>query len=142
MRKTFLFFILVFFLGIVFCIDSGIGEQKVENNHLSVYYFHGNFRCSTCYKIEQYAKEAIETNFKAELASGKMVFKAINVEEKGKEHFIDDYQLYTKSLIISLVKDGKETKYKNLTKVWEYIRNKQMFFDYVKNEVTSYLKEL
>lgn len=142
MRKTFLFFILVFFLGIVFCTDSGIGEQQVENNHLSVYYFHGNFRCFTCYKIEQYAKEAIETNFKEDLASGKMVFKAINVEEKGKEHFIDDYQLYTKSLIISLVKDGKEIKYKNLTKVWEYIRNKQMFFDYVKNEVTSYLKEL
>lgn len=142
MCKTFLFFILVFFLGIVFCTDSGIGKQQVENNHLSVYYFHGNFRCPTCYKIEQYAKEAIETNFKEDLASGKMVFKAINVEEKGKEHFIDDYQLYTKSLIISLVKDGKEIKYKNLTKVWEYIRNKQTFFDYVKNEVTSYLKEL
>jgi hypothetical protein len=142
MRKTFLFFILVSFLGIVFCIDNGIGEQKVENNHLSVYYFRGNFRCFTCYKIEQYAKEVIETNFKENLASGKMVFKTINVEEKGKEHFIDDYQLYTKSLIISLVKDGKEIKYKNLTKVWEYIRNKQMFFDYVKNEVTSYLKEL
>ena len=106
------------------------------------YYFHGNFRCANCLKIEQYSKEAIEQNFKDELSSGKLVFKVINIETKGNEHFIQDYQLYTKSLVISLVKDGKVVKFDNLTKVWEFLWNRQKFYDYVKEEITKYLKEL
>lgn len=91
--------------------------------------------------MEKYSKEAIETNFKDALASGKIEFKAFNVEERANEHYVDDYQLYTKSLILSLVKDGKEIKSKNLTKIWGYVRNKQRFFDYVTEEVNNFLKE-
>ena len=91
--------------------------------------------------MEQYSKEAIQTNFKDALSSGKLEFRVINVEERGNEHYVNDYQLYTKSLIVSLVKDGKEMKSKNLTKIWEYVRNKQRFFDYVSEEVNNFLKE-
>jgi hypothetical protein len=105
------------------------------------YYFHGIARCPTCYKLEQYSKEAIETNFKDALASGKLEFKVVNVEDKSNEHYGNDYQLYTKSLILSLVKDGKEIKWKNLDKIWEYVGNKQRFIDYVKSGVADFLKE-
>jgi hypothetical protein len=44
--------------------------------------------------------------------------------------------------VLSLVKDGKEIKFQNLAKVWEYVGNKEKFSDYVKAEVTNYLKEL
>ena len=116
--------------------------KEIPKSNVIAYYFHGNFRCANCLKIEQYSKEAIEQNFKDELNSGKLVFKVINIEEKGNEHFIKDYQLYTKSLVISLVKNGKEVKFDNLTKVWEFLWNRQKFYDYVKEEVTKYLKEL
>ena len=116
--------------------------QETPKSNVVAYYFHGNFRCANCLKIEQYSKEAIEQNFKDELNSGKLVFKVINIETKGNEHFIQDYQLYTKSLVISLVKDGKEVKFDNLTKVWEFLWNRQKFYDYVKEEITKYLKEL
>lgn len=119
-----------------------IFAQETPKSNVVAYYFHGNFRCANCLKIEQYSKEAIEQNFKDELSSGKLVFKVINIETKGNEHFIQDYQLYTKSLIISLVKDGKEVKSDNLTKVWEFLLNRREFYDYVKEEVTKYLKEL
>lgn len=105
------------------------------------YYFHGNARCSTCHKMEQYTKQAIEENFKDELASGLLVVKTVNVEEKGNEHFTKDYQLYTKSLIISRVENGKEIQYKNLTKIWEYVVDKKKFFNYVTTEINDYLKE-
>jgi len=98
-------------------------------------------RCPTCHKLEQYSKEAIETNFKDVLASGKLEFKVVNVEDKGNEHYGNDYQLYTKSLILSLVKDGKEIKWKNMDKIWEYVGNKQRFIDYVKSGVADLLKE-
>ena len=114
--------------------------EELSTPKAIAYYFHGTFRCPTCRKIEQYSKEAIETNFKDALASGKLEFKAVNVEEKGNEHFVNDYQLYTKSLVISLTENGKEIRSKNLTKVWDYAGNKQKFFDYVTGEVISFLK--
>lgn len=113
-----------------------------EGNKVIAYYFHGNFRCDSCLKIENYSRETIEQNFKNELSSGRLVFKVINVEEKGNEHFTNDYQLYTKSLVVTLIKGGKEVKYENLKKVWEYLNNQSQFHDYVKSGIDSYLKEL
>ena len=113
-----------------------------DNGKVIAYYFHGSFRCSTCRNLEQYAKEAIENNFKKELAEGSLIFKAADIEEKGNEHFVKDYQLYTKSLVLSLVEDGKEIKYKNLDKIWEYVRDKEKYMDYVKSQVSDFLKDL
>ncbi|HNW39553.1 MAG TPA: nitrophenyl compound nitroreductase subunit ArsF family protein [Candidatus Omnitrophota bacterium] len=113
----------------------------MSGGHVTAYYFHGQMRCPTCRKLEQYSKEAIETNFQDALASGKLEFKVVNVEDRGNEHYGKDYQLYTKSLILSLVKDGKETKWNNMNKIWEYVGNKQRFMDYVKSGVADLLKE-
>ena len=140
MRKI---FTLLFVLAVLLYSSSAFA-QDVGNKPASrvvAYYFHGNFRCPTCHAMEQYSKEAIENNFKDALSSGKLEFKVINVEDRGNEHFTQDYQLYTKSLVLSLLKDGKEIKSKNLTKIWEYVRNKQRFFDYVSEEVNNFLKE-
>jgi len=91
--------------------------------------------------MEKYSREAIESNFKEDLASGRLEFKAVNVEDRGNEHFVNDYKLYTKSLILSLVKDGKEVKSKNLDKIWELARNKQKFIEYVTAEVNALMKD-
>ena len=141
MRKI---FTLLFVLLVLLC-SSYVFAQDADNkpaNRVVAYYFHGNFRCPTCHAMEQYSKEAIENNFKDALSSGKLEFKVVNTDERGNEHFIQDYQLYTKSLVLSLVKDGKEAKSKNLTKIWDRVRNKQSFIDYVNEEVTSFLKEV
>jgi hypothetical protein len=124
----------VIFSSFAFAADDAKGSRVV------VYYFHGTMRCPTCHNLEQYSKEAVETNLKDALASGKLEFKVLNVEEKANEHYTGDYQLYTKSLVLSLVKDGKQIKWKNLDKIWEYIRNKQKFLDYVKEETAFFLK--
>lgn len=105
------------------------------------YYFHGSFRCFTCNAMEKYSKEAIETNFKDALKSGGIEFKEINVEDKGNEHYIKDYGLYTKSLVLSMIKDGKEIKHKNLDKIWEYAKNEKKFIEYVTVEINNFMKE-
>ncbi|MDD5428397.1 MAG: nitrophenyl compound nitroreductase subunit ArsF family protein [Candidatus Omnitrophica bacterium] len=130
------------FLIIPITCSFAAGDGTTPENFVAVYYFHGNFRCANCHNIEQYTKETIEKDFKKELASGSVKFKTINVETKGNEHFTDDYKLYTKSVVLSLVKNGKEVKFDNLTKVWEHLRDKEAFRRYIKNEVEKYLKEL
>jgi len=119
-------------------------EEKTvyEETKVIAYYFYTNFRCQSCYTIEKYTKEAIEGNFEDELASRKLVFTPVNVEEKENEHFLSDYQLYTKSVVLSLVKDGEEMKFKNLKKVWEFLRNKEEFYKYIKEETQKFLDEI
>ncbi len=143
MKKLFLILLAVAVLGssgINFSPLAQAGEDT-KGAYVVAYYFHGTMRCPTCHKLEQYSKEAIEINLNDALASGKLEFKVVNVEDKGNEHYASDYRLYTKSLILSLVKDGKRIKWKNLDKIWEYVGNKQRFIDYIKNEVANFLKE-
>lgn len=115
--------------------------QSDQQAKVIAYYFHGSFRCVTCTNMEKFAREAIEVNFKDALASGKLEFKEINIEKRGNEHFVNDYGLYTKALILSLVKDGKEVRSKNLDKIWELARNKQKFIEYVTAEVNALMKD-
>ena len=139
MRKIFL--VILAAVAVISINFSAFAGDNKSSGKVIAYYFHGTFRCPTCHKLEQYSKEAIESNFKDVLTSGKLEFKVVNVEDKGNEHYGSDYQLYTKSLILSLVKDGKEIKWKNMDKIWEYVGNKQRFMDYVKIGVADLLKE-
>jgi len=87
-------------------------EPELEGTKVIAYYFHTTSRCHSCYTIEKYTKEALESNFEDELVSGKLVFKPVNMEVKENEHFLGDYQLYTKSVVLSLIEDSKEVKFK------------------------------
>ncbi len=138
MRKL---FILFFFIVALTANSRGLAQDVQPAARVTVYYFHGSFRCVTCTNMEKYSREAVETNFKVALASGKLEFKAVNVDEPDNVHFAEDYKLYTKTLIVSLVKDGREERYKNLDMIWQLVRNKQEFIDYVAAGVNEFLKE-
>jgi hypothetical protein len=125
--------------------ESGqTGEAKpnppVLPNRVIVYYFHTTYRCPTCHKIENYTKEAVEAGFAQALRDGHLVFQVLNVEEAPNAHFIQDYQLSTKSVVAVEIKDNKQARWKNLTKVWELVGNKEDFFRYIQSEVNLYLQ--
>jgi hypothetical protein len=99
------------------------------------YYFHGNVRCATCRKIEAYTGEAIDSGFAAELKSGLLEWHAINTDSSQNEHYLEDYQLYTKSVILSDLHHGKQTRWKNLDKIWTLTGDKSDFMKYIQDEV-------
>jgi hypothetical protein len=115
--------------------------ETSQNSKVIAYYFHGTFRCTTCRTIEKYSHDAIQQYFSKELGNGKLEFRPVNVEESENHHFIQDYQLFSKSLVLSLVTDGKEAKWKNLTDIWTLVKDRDKFFQYVKNETEGFLKE-
>lgn len=121
---------------------SVFAQPDVAKDKVIAYYFHGTFRCYSCHFIEKNTELAIKKYFDNALKSGQLVFKAVNVEKKENQHFINDYQLYTKSVVLSLVRDGKEMKFKNLEKVWQLLRNKDKFYKYIKEETQGFLDEL
>lgn len=131
-------------LAVVAVISLGFQAFAADDQSAGkviAYYFHGSFRCITCTNMEKYSNEAITTNFQDAVGAGNLEFKAVNVEDAGNEHFVNDYQLYTKALVLSMVKDGKEVKYKNLDQIWQLARNKQKFMDYVVSKVNEFMKE-
>lgn len=130
----------VFALSVICLISSSLFAQSGDK--VIAYYFHTTFRCPSCHKIEQYTEGAIKEYFAKELKTGNLVYRVVNVEEKGNEHFVQDYKLYTKSVVLSLSQDGKEVRFKNLEQVWQLLRNKDKFYQYIKKETQGFLDSL
>jgi hypothetical protein len=116
-------------------IDENMDHQVVA------YYFHGHKRCPSCLKIEAYSKEAVETGFGDAIESGSLVWKVINYEEPGFEHYADDYKLVTQSLVIVDLRNGEQMEWKNLNRVWELLIDKDEFTAYVRDEINTYLSD-
>jgi hypothetical protein len=110
-----------------------------KDNKIIVYYFHNSYRCPTCYMLENLAKSEVETSFADAIKNGKLEWKTVNVDDKGNEHFNDDYKLYTKSVIISTVKDGKELSWKNLDQIWQLVHEEDKYRKYIRDEVKACL---
>ncbi len=117
-----------------------VAETTKASSKLVAYYFHGNMRCMTCRTIEAYAKEAVNAGFPEALKDGRLEFRAVNVEEKANEHFVQDYQLTTRSVVLVQFADGKQGQWKNLPRVWQLVRDKEAFLKYVQDETRSYLE--
>ncbi len=121
--------------------DGPAADNQKPDHYMVATYFHNTVRCPTCHKIEELSAETIQNNFTEALKNGTLVWRVINVDESENQHYNQDYQLYTKSIIVSEVKDGKEIRWKNLDKIWTLVRDDQKFEEYVTSEVQDWLKE-
>lgn len=120
--------------------DVAVESNQAEaSDQVVVYYLHMNRRCMTCGKLEAYSKEAVEAGFAGQLKDSSIVFRVENFEQEGNEHFAEDYQLYSQSLILSRRHEGNETEWKNLDKIWKLVGNKEAFITYVQAEVTEFM---
>lgn len=111
-------------------------------DHVTAYYFHGDFRCASCKKIEDYSKAAISEGFVNELKDGRLEFDVVNVDESSNRHFIRDYSLVTKSLVLVLKDGEREVRFKNLDLVWQLLGSREKFVQYVQDEVKIFLSEV
>lgn len=108
-------------------------------NKVIAYYFHGTRRCQTCLTIEAYANEAIRTAFTEELASGELEWHAVNIDEPENKHFVQDYQLATRSVVLVKIEDGVQKRWNNLERVWQLVRDKPAFVEYIIDNTNGYL---
>jgi hypothetical protein len=106
------------------------------------YYFHGNVRCMTCRAIEAQTQETLQSQFADALRDGFLEWRIVNIDTAGNEHFIKDYELTTRSVVLVEVKDGKQTRWSNLPRVWELVQNPPAFSEYIATETRRYLERL
>ena len=112
-----------------------------QGDRVIAYYFHTTYRCATCRRIEAYSREAVDTGFARELKDGSLEFRLVNIQLPENRHFIEDYQLFTKSLVLVRIKDGKQEEWTNLDRVWELTGNRDAFLGYVQQGVRGYLEK-
>ncbi len=115
--------------------------QEASPHKVVLYYFHGNARCPTCMKFESYSKEAVRTVFQDELEDGRLKFSIVNVDEPGNAHYVEDYKLYTKSLVLVEMEGDRQARWSNLDKIWDLVGSKETFVRYVQDGVKAYLQE-
>jgi len=106
--------------------NIAFAEDKVN-----VYYFYGKPRCTTCTKIENYTKSAVIS-----MNDKNVVFKGVDMDNPDKIAMVKKYNLFTKSVIISKVKNNKE-QWKNLDKIWLKAGNEKEFKTYIINEIKT-----
>jgi len=105
-----------------------------------VYYLHSTARCSNCLKIEAYTAAEVTGPLGGLISDGRLEWKVLNIDQPENAHFVQDYQLFTKSVVVSEVKNGKEVRWKRLDKVWDYLGDQQAFMKYVGDEVKAYVE--
>ena len=104
-----------------------------------VTYFHGTKRCNTCRDLEAFAREALEVGFPDALMAGTLAWQSVNTEDAGNEHFVTDYELAAKSLVVADVVGGRQVRYKKLDRMWDLVGDKPAYQAYVQAEVRAYL---
>lgn len=111
----------------------------VEGPQVVMTYFLIGTRCVSCKKIEALARETAEQDFAAELASNKLVFRVIDTGEPANRHYLSDYKLTSKTVVISRRIDGKETAWKDMEKVWDHLDDPEAYHAYLGAQIRDYL---
>ena len=111
----------------------------VPANGVVAYYFHGTSRCRTCLAIESGTRDALGAAFARELADGALAWRPLNVEEPRNEHFVQDFDLSERTVVLARMEDGKPVRWTRLDRVWELVGDDEAFAAYVQQETREYL---
>ncbi len=106
-----------------------------------VTYFHTTARCLSCLKIEELTNATMTMRFAGPIAEKRIVWQTMNLDEPANAHFVKDYGLYTKSVVLSEVRGDREVRWKNLEKVWDLLGDADAFQAYVEREVQAFLEK-
>ena len=114
-------------------------QPGVAADAVLVTYFSSDVRCATCVRIERLTRECVERNFAPEIQSGRIQFRTVNLDGPGNEHFIQDYRLISKTVIVSDLAKGQQVRWENLQDVWTKQRDEGSFEAYVVDAVRRHL---
>lgn len=106
-----------------------------------VTYFTTDVRCDSCRTIEALSRQAIDAGFPSEVKNGSVVFRVLNTDRAENEHFLDDYEIANKTVIVSHQNNGKEAEWINRQDVWLLLDEPEAFFSYVREPVRQYLSK-
>jgi len=119
-------------------VPSTSDIPSVPADRVEVVYFHRPQRCSSCIYAETGTRYTVETYFADELASGKVIFKAVNIGDKENDTIIEKYGAFTSSLFINIIRDGTD-HIEEVTEIWFVLGDDQAFIEVVRGKIEKSL---
>ena len=114
-------------------------EPSGPADRVDVVYFHRTHRCYTCLYAEEETRYTLETYFTDELASGKVTFQSINVEDEENADIVKKYNNASYlTLFVNTVRGGTD-HIEEITDIWYVIGNDEAFVEIVKNKIEESL---
>jgi len=111
--------------------DDSTTSAEAPADGVQAYYFFGDTRCATCRKLEAYAEEA--------LASTEVPLVALNVDQPANRHFVDDFQLTSKALVLVEYEDGQVTRWQDLKLIWQLVDEHEGYLAYVRQQTADFV---
>jgi len=115
--------------------DTSLGPA----DRVDVVYFHRTQRCPRCTYAETGTRYTLETYFKDELASGKVTFQVVNLQDEENAAIVNKYEAYTSSLFINTIRDGTD-HIEEVTYIWLLIGDDEAFVEAVRSKIEKSLK--
>ena len=112
-------------------------ELDTPRDGVAVTFFHRKERCDSCRKIEAYAHEAVDSQFKQELTEGTVCWNVMDYEEPGCETYVEKYGLITSTVVVARYVDGEEVSAQNLMKVWDLRSDKAAFLKFIADQTSA-----
>jgi hypothetical protein len=119
--------------------DQAVIDDTAQQPRVVVYFFDSDKECTTCEQLEVYAYEALEMHFADELGSGELMWQRLNTDDPVNEHFVMDYGLYSKSVVVVEFDNGAEVRWKNLEEIWELVYDKPAYIEYIRENTQQFL---
>jgi len=116
-----------------------LDKPSAPADRVEVVYFHRTRRCYSCQYVEERTRYTLETYFEDELASGKVNFEVLNVEDKENAAIVKKYGAFTSSLFINTLKDGTD-HIEEATDIYFLIGNDEAFVEALKSKIEKSLK--
>jgi hypothetical protein len=108
----------------------------------TVFYFHGDRRCTTCRSIERTADAVVNEEFAKRLQAGDLAWRVVNYDEKENRHYVKELALAGSGVVVARVSSGGEiTEPKILQDVWRLARDEERMRQYLASEIAIYLGE-
>ncbi len=98
---------------------------------VELYHFHGTNQCWSCITLGELAEKTVDTHFKKELDSGRMVFGHVNGELPENMELVQKYGARGSSLFIGTYVNGEFHREENV-KVWYKLNNEEDYMVYLK----------
>ena len=103
-------------------------------DRVDVVYFHRTQQCYSCRYAEEGTNYTVKTYFADQLASGKLTFQSLDVQDSKNAAVVEKYGAYGSQLFINAVKDGAD-HIEQVTDIWLVIGDDEAFVEVVKNRI-------
>jgi hypothetical protein len=128
-------------LSVLVAATFAADAPAAGDRQVVAYYFHGKLRCKTCVGMEGMTADVLKSDFPAQLKDKSIDWRVVNYDEQANEHFIEDFQLVGPSLVLVELAGGRQVRYRNLDKIWQLAHQEDEFKQYVRVQITAFLKQ-